>query len=95
MFSAFTPLDTKLLGWITAAQTPWLDTVMSVATVAGIMAGVWHLVALVSLLFAGRRAAAWRALLAIWVGLFLVDVVFKPMIARPRPVMAMFSLPLA
>lgn len=89
MFSALTPWDTKLLGWMTATHTPWLDTVMSVATIAGIMAGVWHLVALGSLLSPRRRAAAWRALLAIWLGLFLVDVVFKPMIARPRPIMAM------
>jgi undecaprenyl-diphosphatase len=85
MFSAFTHWDATLLGWISAAHTPWLDTLMSAATIAGIMAGIWQLLALVSLCFAGRRAAAWRALMAIWLGLFVVDVLIKPAIGRPRP----------
>jgi undecaprenyl-diphosphatase len=86
-----TELDTALLLWLRAYHAPWLDWLMSAVTVAGIMAGIWHLVALLSLLVADRRAAAWRALLALWLGLAMVDLVLKPAIDRPRPAMALDS----
>jgi undecaprenyl-diphosphatase len=82
-------LDLALLEWLRAFHAPWLDITMSVFTIAGIMAGVWQLVALISLLFPTRRAAAWRALLSLWLALLVVDVFVKPAIGRPRPVMEM------
>ena len=65
-------LDSALMEWLRASHAPWLDTVMSVLTISGIMAGIWQLVALVSLFLPGKRAAAWRVLLAVWLALFRI-----------------------
>lgn len=89
MVAGLTEFDLALMGWLRAFHAPWLDLVMSIATIAGIMAGIWQLVALLSLFSPSRRAAAWRALLTLWLGLFVVDVIVKPAIGRPRPVHAL------
>jgi undecaprenyl-diphosphatase len=86
MVASLAEFDLTLMGWLRTFQAPWLDLLMSIFTIAGIMAGIWQLVALLSLLFPSRRAAAWRALLALWLGLFVVDVLIKPAVGRPRPV---------
>jgi undecaprenyl-diphosphatase len=81
-------LDTVLLTWLRAFHAPWLDLLMSALTISGIMAGIWQLVALLSLFTARHRAAAFRALLVLWLGLVVVDVFIKPAIGRIRPVRA-------
>ena len=78
-------IDATLMEWLRAFHAPWLDLVMSILTISGIMAGIWQLIALVSLLPARTRAAAFRALLTLWLGLFAVDVVLKPAFGRVRP----------
>ena len=70
-----------LRGW----HAPWLDLVMSVVTISGIMGGIWQLLALIGMTRARWRAAAWRTLLTVWLALAIVDGVAKPLFNRTRP----------
>jgi membrane-associated phospholipid phosphatase len=88
MWSTVNQFDLAWLGWLRGHHAPWLDLLMSGVTIAGIMAGVWHLAALAGLLFPARRADAFRALLTLWLALLVVDTVVKPAFARERPVHA-------
>ena len=88
MLAALDSVDMALLAWLRAFHAPWLDTLMSAASVIGIMAGIWHLVALLSLIPERTRAAAWRVLLSLWLALAVVDLIAKPLFARVRPVRA-------
>ena len=85
MVEAITSADTSLLNWLRLFHAPWMDTLMSVLTITGIMAGIWQLLALLSLFSPQRRPAAFRALLALWLALIVVDVLVKPTVARIRP----------
>ena len=85
MVETIATADTALLNWLRAFHAPSLDLAMSVLTISGIMAGIWQLVALLSFFSPPRRAAAFRALLALWLGLIAVDVFVKPAVARVRP----------
>jgi undecaprenyl-diphosphatase len=85
MPAALEAIDSSLLIWLRSFHAPWLDAVMSVLTIIGIMAGIWQLFALLSLIPARSRAGAFRVLLACWLGLFVVDAVLKPALARVRP----------
>lgn len=58
MFRAITAFDFALLQWLRAYDAPWLDTLMFLVTISGIMGGVWQLIAPLSLFAAPRRAAA-------------------------------------
>jgi undecaprenyl-diphosphatase len=80
-----TAVDLALMAWLRAVHAPWLDLVMSIVTISGIMAGIWQLIAVLSLIPARTRAAAFRALLTLWLALFVVDVVLKPAVGRSRP----------
>jgi undecaprenyl-diphosphatase len=78
-------LDAFLLEILRAWHAPWLDRVMAVATISGIMGGIWQLLALIGLTRARWRAAAWRTLLTVWLALLVVDGVAKPLVSRSRP----------
>ena len=78
-------LDAQLLENLRAWHAPWLDRAMFIATIGGIMGGIWQLLALVGLTRARWRAAAWRTLLTVWLALLVVDGVAKPLISRSRP----------
>ena len=78
-------LDQQLLTWLRAFHAPWLDVVLSIVTISGIMGGLWQLFALIGLTRARWRAAAWRTLLTVWVALAVVDGVAKPLLNRTRP----------
>jgi undecaprenyl-diphosphatase len=78
-------LDQQLLTWLRAYHTPWLDLVLSTATISGIMGGIWQLFALIGMTRARWRAAAWRTLLTVWLALVVVNGVAKPLFNRARP----------
>lgn len=78
-------LDALLLEILRGWHAPWLDVVMVVVTISGIMGGIWQLLALVGFTRARWRAAAWRTLLTVWLALFVVDGLAKPFIDRARP----------
>jgi undecaprenyl-diphosphatase len=82
---ALQSLDAQLFDILRVWHAPWLDRVMAIATISGIMGGAWHLLALIGLSRARWRAAAWRTLLAVWLALLVVDGVAKPLIGRSRP----------
>ena len=77
--------DAQLLEVLRAWHAPWLDVLMSVVTISGIMGGIWQLLALIGLTRARWRAAAWRTLLTVWLCVLVVDVVAKPLFNRTRP----------
>jgi undecaprenyl-diphosphatase len=77
--------DLWLFRLVTPTHSPALDAVMSWIS-AGAGAGlVWLFLAGASFTRREYRAAAWRVLLTIMLAYALVDGVFKPIIARPRP----------
>jgi len=78
-------LDAQLLEALRSWHAPWLDVVMSVVTISGIMGGIWQLFALIGMTRARWRAAAWRTVLTIWLAVAIVDGVAKPLFNRTRP----------
>jgi undecaprenyl-diphosphatase len=77
--------DSQLLEVLRGWHAPWLDLVMSILTISGVMGGVWQLFALVGMTRARWRAAAWRTFLSVWLALAIVNGVAKPLVNRTRP----------
>lgn len=79
-------IDAALRDVLVRWHTPWLDWVMWTLTTIGVGGSVWLCIALLMAVWRPHlRAAAWQIVLAALLTLVLVDVVTKPLVARPRP----------
>jgi undecaprenyl-diphosphatase len=79
-------VDAQLFEALRGWHAPWLDLVMSVITISGIMGGLWQLFALIGMTRARWRAAAWRTFLTVWLALVITNGVAKPLFDRTRPI---------
>jgi undecaprenyl-diphosphatase len=79
--------DAALRAWLTTMHAPWLDVIMSQASLAGQAGFVWFVIALFAVMARGGRGAEllWQLALAILLCNVLVDHVLKPGIERARP----------
>ncbi len=84
-------MDTAIFSAVNGAHTPWLDAVMAGASWLGYFPGIWFLGAAAALLWAPLRAAAFRMMLAVALTYALGSGVIKPLVARPRPYVALPS----
>lgn len=86
MASSFEAFDL----WLFRLLTPWhndvLDVLMSSLSIVGTASALWIAIALAAMWWPRHRAAAWRVLLTLLLCFVTVDLVLKPIIARPRPV---------
>ena len=67
-------------------HAPWLDRLMTWISISGTASSIWLLLAAIGLLRPSSRMAAWRVYLVVLVCYGMVDLVLKPAIARPRPI---------
>ena len=81
-------LDSSLLHYIIQLRRPWLDDVMLLASALGAAGFVWWVTALITMVFPGKRAAAYRMLLAIVFTWAVNEFALKPLIDSERPFVA-------
>lgn len=80
--------DEVLLELLTPWHAPWLDVLLAGISAAGSGGALWLALGLLGLAEPKSRAGAWRLLLTIGLALFINNLVLKPLIARPRPAVA-------
>ena len=78
-------LDHSLLLLLINSRTPWLDDVMILASAVGSAGFIWWITALITMVFPGKRAAAWRMILAVAFTFAINEYALKPFFDRPRP----------
>src|SRR5688572_5098001 len=82
---ALQAFDLALFHWLRPLQSPAMDRAMIWISAGGGAGFIWLTLGLAALAHPIHRAAAWRVFLTIGLAYLLVDGVFKPAIARPRP----------
>jgi undecaprenyl-diphosphatase len=77
--------DSSLLHHVIQLRRPWLDDVMLLASALGAAGFIWWVTALITMVFPGKRTAAYRMLLAGFFTWALSEYALKPLFDRPRP----------
>lgn len=78
-------LDRSLLLLLINARTPWLDDVMLLSSALGAGGFIFWVTASIAMIFPGRRAAAWRMILAGLMTWMVSEYALKPAFDRQRP----------
>jgi undecaprenyl-diphosphatase len=89
MLTAILAADTAVREWLVQFHTAWLDYAMWTLSAIGSTGAVWACIALIMAMRSPRlRPPAWQVLLALLVAQLVVDWAIKPLVARPRPFVA-------
>lgn len=80
-------MELQFLNWLQSIRTPFFDKFFSVYTTLGNHAEIWLLIILILFFVKKRKEAAILAVAAIIIEIFVVSLVLKPLISRPRPFM--------
>lgn len=79
-------MDVAILQFIqTVIKNPILDFLMPLITRLGDMGLVWILIVIILIVTKKHRKVGWMVLVTLILGAILVDVIIKPIVARPRP----------
>ena len=78
-------MDSSLLHYVVQLRRPWLDDVMLLSSALGAAGFIWWVTALITMLFPGKRMAAYRMLLAGALTWGISEFALKPLADRARP----------
>ena len=86
MLAPLQQLDLWLFDRLMLPHSSALDAAMSWISIAGTSAAIWLVLGTLAMLRPRHRAAAWRLYVTMLLCFVTVDLVLKPLAARPRPV---------